>query len=164
MSETSYRIFGMPIRVSVFAPEGEVLVAHGSMHRVVEAMTRSPAPSPEAGERAVREALVGVFTHFPYTPELMLAAHRLVQALGLAATVEAEAIADAVLSRRAPRVEVVTDAEAMRSVLNKLTWAVEVTPADDPADATFSYPFTAREASALQTLFRAALRTGVSDA
>lgn len=58
----------------------------------------SPAATPPTPDRAeVRDALVGVFTHFPYTPELMLAAHRLVHALGIPVDSEAERIADALL-------------------------------------------------------------------
>ncbi len=51
---------------------------------------------------AVRDALVSVFTHFPYSPELTIAAHRLIRALGLSLGSEAEAIADALLSRAQP--------------------------------------------------------------
>lgn len=51
------------------------------------------------------------------------------------------------------------DKEALSRILGKLAWAVPITPAEDPEDATFHYPLTTAEAIALQQLLRSVVRS-----
>lgn len=60
MSETTYEIFGMPVRVSEHVPEGVVCVASGAMAKVVEQMTRPVAPLASPRERETPDVVARV--------------------------------------------------------------------------------------------------------